>query len=573
MKKIIFSLILIIFSVISVYALSNNFTINHNEFSFLENETNKSFFNEFNDDYELTNSIEFSESDVEKEIEELTKKTVFLLLGRFNNTNESSEEYYKRYNEYLDLIYSPEIPKDENSYTGLDENSQEFYDALFSGIKVPAIFKVFDELKVNYSSFGNIQVLIEDDVIISSIILPNVLIKEEDKSNPLEYVNVQTNITIYCFFKELNGEYKLYHLFGETYDNLDDYFTQVENDEKSKSMQISTSYDSQLKDIYDFSKVYALTTNQLDGIYNSNSNNIVVLNSYYNNYLVASANGFFINDGLVVTTWKYIEKSLGEAQFMAIRDNNGNSYKIDGIVTVNMDTDVVVLKLKDKVNNKVVLGDYKQLNKEDPVISISSKTGVGLSLQSGIVVSTDGYINTSIPMVKSDEGSPLFNSLGQVVGMNTSNQVNTSISLAINSDILKEIQNKFNNVSFEDIKCVPFDKLKENYYVKYNDEKVKKDIPTLKWNKYSKIGDIENTISLELVKANYKDGVVSLRYHNVFSDYLDTMSFANTFKEQLIKDGFKEKLKSSKKCIYENNKYQVVIISEFDYLIVVMNKL
>lgn len=573
MKKIIFSLILIIFSVISVYALSNNFTINHNEFSFLENETNKSFFNEFNDDYELTNSIEFSESDVEKEIEELTKKTVFLLLGRFNNTNESSEEYYKRYNEYLDLRYAPEIPKDENSYTGYDENSQEYKDDTFSRISVPGIFKVFDELKVNYSSFGNIQVLIEDDVIISSIILPNVLIKEEDKSNPLEYVNVQTNITIYCFFKELNGEYKLYHLFGEIYDNLDDYFTQVENDEKSKSMQISTSYDSQLKDIYDFSKVYALTTNQLDGIYNSNSNNIVVLNSYYNNYLVASANGFFINDGLVVTTWKYIEKSLGEAQFMAIRDNNGNSYKIDGIVTVNMDTDVAVLKLKDKVNNKVVLGDYKQLNKEDPVISISSKTGVGLSLQSGIVVSTDGYINTSIPMVKSDEGSPLFNSLGQVVGMNTSNQVNTSISLAINSDILKEIQNKFNNVSFEDIKCVSFDKLKENYYVKYNDEKVKKDIPTLKWNKYSKIGDIENTISLELVKANYKDGVVSLRYHNVFSDYLDTMSFANAFKEQLIKDGFKEKLKSSKKCIYENNKYQVVIISEFDYLIVVMNKL
>ena len=573
MKKIIFSLILIIFSVISVYALSNNFTINHNEFSFLENETNKSFFNEFNDDYELTNSIEFSESDVEKEIEELTKKIVFLLLGRFNNTNESSEEYYKRYNEYLDLRYAPEIPKDENSYTGYDENSQEYKDDTFSRISVPGIFKVFDELKVNYSSFGNIQVLIEDDVIISSIILPNVLIKEEDKSNPLEYVNVQTNITIYCFFKELNGEYKLYHLFGEIYDNLDDYFTQVENDEKSKSMQISTSYDSQLKDIYDFSKVYALTTNQLDGIYNSNSNNIVVLNSYYNNYLVASANGFFINDGLVVTTWKYIEKSLGEAQFMAIRDNNGNSYKIDGIVTVNMDTDVAVLKLKDKVNNKVVLGDYKQLNKEDPVISISSKTGVGLSLQSGIVVSTDGYINTSIPMVKSDEGSPLFNSLGQVVGMNTSNQVNTSISLAINSDILKEIQNKFNNVSFEDIKCVSFDKLKENYYVKYNDEKVKKDIPTLKWNKYSKIGDIENTISLELVKANYKDGVVSLRYHNVFSDYLDTMSFANAFKEQLIKDGFKEKLKSSKKCIYENNKYQVVIISEFDYLIVVMNKL
>ena len=42
---------------------------------------------------------------------------------------------------------------------------------------------------------------------------------------------------------------------------------------------------------------------------------------------------------------------------------------------------------------------------------------------------------------------------------------------------------------------------------------------------------------------------------------------------KLIDDGYKEILNSSKKSIYENNKYQIIIIEEFDYLIVVMVKL
>ena len=104
-------------------------------------------------------------------------------------------------------------------------------------------------------------------------------------------------------------------------------------------------------------------------------------------------------------------------------------------------------------------------------------------------------------------------------------------------------------------------------------EKVKKNIPANKWKVYSKIGNIEKNILLKLVKSGYKDGIVSLRYYNKISDYIDNMQMAIGFKEQLIKDGYREELLSSKKCIYKNNKYKVIIMSEFDYLIVVMVKL
>ena len=88
-----------------------------------------------------------------------------------------------------------------------------------------------------------------------------------------------------------------------------------------------------------------------------------------------------------------------------------------------------------------------------------------------------------------------------------------------------------------------------------------------------KIGDIENNIKMELVKANYDNGIVSLRYKNKISDYISGMQLAASYKEQLVKDGYQEILNSSSKCIYQNKKYQIIIMDEFDYLIVVMVKL
>lgn len=574
MKKIILSIYLISISIVSVYAISTKFTIDSTKISFSTNSKNGTIVSNFNQNYRLSYSISSDNADLEKEIEELTKKTTYLLLGDFNNTDESSEDYYKRHQEYLELRYNPKIPKDKSTATGLDENSQEYKDDLVSGLNVPSMFLLLDELNIIYSSFGNIRVSETDDFIISTISLPNVTMREQSSENPMEYVNVRTNLIIYYYFKELDGQYKLYYLMGETTDELSDYFTEVESLEDKSTMQLAPSYDSKLKDIYNYSKLENVTTEQINNIYNSNSKNVLVFNSYYNNYLVTTANGFFINDGLVVTTWNFLEKSLSEAQFIAVKDSDGNSYEIEGIVTANPKTDVVVIKLKDKVSQKVTLGNSNELKLEDPVLSISSKTGIGLTVQSGIVISNNGYIGSAIPLTSNDEGSPLININGQVVGMNTAKQVNTSISLAINSDVLKEIQDKFKNTNFEDIEVISFNKLKEEYYyIDYNEEIVKNDIPSSKWKTYSKIGNIEENISLKLVKASYKDGIVSLRYHNGISDYIENMQLATSFKEQLIEDGYEEKLSSSKKCIYENKNYKVIIMSEFDYLIVVMVEL
>ena len=140
MKKVILSICLISISIVSVYALSTKFTIDSTKLSFSTNGKKGTIVENFNQNYSLSHSISSDNGELEKEIEELTKKTTYLLLGNFNNTNESSEDYYKRHQEYLRLRYNPKVPEDESTFTGLDENSQEYKDDLVSGITVPSMF-------------------------------------------------------------------------------------------------------------------------------------------------------------------------------------------------------------------------------------------------------------------------------------------------------------------------------------------------------------------------------------------------------------------------------------------------
>ncbi len=574
MKKKILLITLLSISAFGVFALSNKFTIDSSKFSFSKNYKQNAVTNEFNKDYALTYNISSSNEELKEEITALSKKVTYLLLGQGDMTNESSLEYYERRNKYLELKYAPEIPKDPNSYSGYDETSQEYKDSILPDFAIPQMFSQLDELNITYNSIGAIRVGVVDDYVISMVSLPDATLKQENSEEPMKYDTVKTNLIMYYYFKKLNDEYKLYYLFGEGTDDLSQYFGSIEDNENTKNLVIAQNNDTKLREIYDFSKADSLDENKLNQIYNSNSKNILILSAYYNTSLVASANGVLISDGLVVTTWNFLEKALINSQFFAIKDNEGNSYQIDGIVTANPETDLVVIKLKDKVTATTTLGNIDNVNILDAVMTISSKSGVGLSLQTGIVTSKDGYIQSAIPLTETDEGSPLYNDAGQLIGINTAKAVNTSVSLAIDVNALEEVKNKIGGKEFDSIKTVSFNELKEKYYyTNYNEEKIVNSISDTKWQTFKKIGDIENNIKLELVKASYDNNVVSLRYKNGISKYINSMQLASSFKEELINSGYRETLNSSTKCIYVSNDYKVMIMDEFDYLIIVMVKL
>ena len=227
-KKILIPICLII--IVLSYCIISNVFFKSSNFAFSFNSKKDYITKQFNQEYNLTNSLSGEDSKLEKEIISLTKKTTYLLLGDFNTKEESSEEYYKRHQEYLALRYAPTIPKDENSSSGLDENSNEYKDDLVSGLAIPSLFLQLNELGIEYYSFGDIRVTKNNDIVISMITLPNIKMKKQNEEDPMKYDIVQTNLVLYYYFKQLDGEYKLYYLYGETKDDLTEYLSKVETE-------------------------------------------------------------------------------------------------------------------------------------------------------------------------------------------------------------------------------------------------------------------------------------------------------------------------------------------------------
>ena len=556
MKKILITIITIVLCTVTVFAATKSFTITSTNLSF-NNSKQKAITQEFNKKYDLSYKISSKDESLKKEITSLTKKVTYLLLGEMNEDEETPEEYYNRHKEYLKLRYAPKIPKDENSYTGYDEKSQEYKDDLVSGAVVPNLFLTINELKIKYNTFGDIRVVETAGGMLAISNIPNIKLKVASTENPKEYELQETNLSLLYYFKKNGTDYQLYYLSGETYNDETDEIT-------SKS---------DLNLAYDYSKLNSLTQADIDNVTNIGKENVMYLTSNYNNYVVGHANAIVINKGLLVTTWSFIEEALINAQYITIIDSNNNTHQLDGIVTANINSDLAVLKLKAETKTNIKIANSDKVTSSDPSILVSYQPGK-ITTRKGIITANDGYIQTSIPITLEEVGSPILDKDGNLIGMSKNEMLNTSTSVSIPSNALKEVQDLFNNIEFNKIKTVSFDKLKENYYyVKYEEEIEKTSIPEKVWHRYKEIGNIDKTINIDLVKSSYKNKVLSLRYKNTAKEYIPTMQLVSSFTNKLKEQGYKKVSESNTKVIYKNNKYQVTIMEEFDYLIIVMVKL
>ena len=556
MKKILITIITIVLCTVTVLAAAKNFTITSTNLSF-NNSKQEAITKEFNKKYDLSYKISSNDEELKKEITSLTKKVTYLLLGEMNEDEETPEEYYNRHKEYLKLRYAPKIPKDENTFTGYDEKSQEYKDDLVSGAVVPSLFLTINELKIKYNTFGDIRVVETDGGMLAVSSIPNIKLKVASTENPKEYELQETNLTLFYYFKKNGTDYQLYYLSGETYTD--------ESDEITSSSNLNLAYD--------YSKLNSLTQADIDNVTNIAKENVMYLTSNYNNYVVGHANAIVINKGLLVTTWSFIEEALTNAQYITIIDSNNNTHQLDGIVTANINSDIAVLKLKEQTQNNIKITDSDKLLSNDPSILVAYQPGK-LTTRKGIITANDGYIQTSIPITLEEVGSPILDKDGNLIGMTTKEIINSQTSVSIPSNALKEVQDLFNSIEFTKIKTVSFDKLKESYYyVKYAEEIEKTNIPENVWNRYKEIGNIDKTVNIDLVKSSYKNKVLSLRYKNNAKEYIPTMQLVSSFTNKLKQQGYKKISESNTKVIYKNNKYQVTIMEEFDYLIIVMVKL
>ncbi len=148
----------------------------------------------------------------------------------------------------------------------------------------------------------------------------------------------------------------------------------------------------------------------------------------------ALGSGFVISeDGYVITNSHVVQGEL-DVTVTVFKANESTFekkvYRDVEIVAVNPHVDLALLKVSDEELGdtkltKVFLGDIDELEVGDPTFAVGAPLGLERSVSQGIVStknrSNDGrvYVQTTAAINPGNSGGPLFNSKGEVVGVNT----------------------------------------------------------------------------------------------------------------------------------------------------------
>jgi len=169
-------------------------------------------------------------------------------------------------------------------------------------------------------------------------------------------------------------------------------------------------------------------------------------------YFIGS--GFFVAPGIIATNYHVIDG----ASDAIIRTSTGKLYEVEGIVSGDKTVDIAILKLKEKTGQSVEIGDVSKLKKGENAVAIGSPKGLFNTVSTGIISNfwNDGKVNQiqiSIPITHGNSGGPLFNTTGQVVGINSSGlEGEGELNFAISCEHIYDIANKLKKQDFNNIK-------------------------------------------------------------------------------------------------------------------------
>ena len=145
--------------------------------------------------------------------------------------------------------------------------------------------------------------------------------------------------------------------------------------------------------------------------------------------------GFIIDmDGSILTNYHVIEQAAENQAVdivVTLKDKRQFSAKIIG---KDSKTDIALLKLRDQAGRTPAmilpakLGDSEKVRIGEPVIAIGNPFGLDYSVSAGIISSKnrnigqgpfDNYLQTDAAINPGNSGGPLFNTKGEVIGINS----------------------------------------------------------------------------------------------------------------------------------------------------------
>ncbi len=370
------------------------------------------------------------------------------------------------------------------------------------------------------------------------------------------------------WLKENSDGYKLFFPWLTYGSNLENYYNEVALKEENGNIiggtynKLSLNSDSQLQSISD---------EKLKEIYENNKNSNVSITGMNETGVNEYGSGFILRKGIVATTWSNFLKILNDSNYVYVSDVDGNTYNVSGIVAAEASYDVVLLKLEKEVLQSVKLGNSKDVKTNDNLIMINSKSNDNFSISYGALIKNEnGRMKNLFTLSDSDVGSALYDINGNVVGFTVADMVNSDLSYANSTDYLKELQSILELQTFNNIKAVSLENFKTSYYQNDSEEEVQYNNTGQESVEFKQVGDVLKNIDLPLLKASFKDNILSLRYRNETEGMISSIYLVSDYAKALEEDGYKKGYEKNNKIIYEGKKYKVVIKNDLDYLIILI---
>ncbi len=142
--------------------------------------------------------------------------------------------------------------------------------------------------------------------------------------------------------------------------------------------------------------------------------------------------GFFVREGEIVTNFHVVEGAYeGSAKLFG----HDEWYEVEGYTSVNVDNDLIILKIKDPdqtiVNTLALpLGDSESVHTGDPIYAVGNPEGLEGTISDGIIsgirprdLSQDMLykrIQITAPISPGSSGGPVLNTEGKVIGVSVS---------------------------------------------------------------------------------------------------------------------------------------------------------
>lgn len=181
--------------------------------------------------------------------------------------------------------------------------------------------------------------------------------------------------------------------------------------------------------------------NEFDRIYTENIPAIVLINIYNrDDQRIALGSGFIINhEGYIVTNYHVIS---GAWRVEVVLEENDQRYDVQ-TYTVHRNIDLALLKINADNLPTVHMGSKNRISVNDPVQIVGYPGGVMLARTLGKIKSIEeNHFQTNAPVAPGSSGGPVFNSMGEVIGIVVSGFRQRITNRAIAIDVARDFFNQ-----------------------------------------------------------------------------------------------------------------------------------